>query len=85
MDSGTVLLRSFDDSFWNLFEDPECPYEMFVVNFHYRQYEGQILNGFIAARKNNPFIKRWWRVFFELWKDRTDCAGLRKSTERSIT
>ncbi|KAI1179285.1 hypothetical protein F4777DRAFT_575315 [Nemania sp. FL0916] len=77
MDAGTVLLTSFDDSFWKMFEDPNCPYEMFVINFHYRQYEGQILNGLIAARKGNPFIARWRRVFFELWKDRTECAGLR--------
>ncbi|KAI1128161.1 hypothetical protein F5Y10DRAFT_292319 [Nemania abortiva] len=77
MDSATVLLRSFDDSFWNLLEDPECPYEVFVMNFHYRQYEGQILNGFIAARKRNPFIERWWGVFYEIWKNRTECAGLR--------
>jgi hypothetical protein len=78
MDSGTVLLRKFNDAFWNLLEDPDCPYEVFVLNFHYRKYEGQILNGFIAARKGNPFVKRWWRVFYEVWKDRTDCAGLRK-------
>ncbi|KAI1300619.1 hypothetical protein F5Y03DRAFT_363897 [Xylaria venustula] len=77
MDSGTVLLRNFDDSFWNLLEDPECPYEVFVINFHYRLYEGQILNGLIGSRKNNPFIERWWRIFFEIWKDRTDCADLR--------
>ncbi|KAI3316940.1 hypothetical protein HD806DRAFT_516390 [Xylariaceae sp. AK1471] len=77
MDSGTVLFRSFDDSFWNLLEDPECPYEMFVINFHYRHYEGQILNGLIGARKGNPFIERWLRVFFEIWNNRTDSAGLR--------
>ncbi|KAI1754200.1 hypothetical protein F4782DRAFT_493612 [Xylaria castorea] len=77
MDAATVLLRSFDDSFWNLLENPECPYEVFVINFHYRQHEGQILNGLIGARKGNPFIDRWRRVFFEIWKDRTECAGLR--------
>ncbi|KAI0481835.1 hypothetical protein F4859DRAFT_503535 [Xylaria cf. heliscus] len=77
MDSGTVLFRSFDDSFWNLLEDPECPYEVFLINFHYRKHQGQILNGLIGARKGNPFIERWQRVFFEIWKDRTDCVGLR--------
>ncbi|KAK5625405.1 hypothetical protein RRF57_001121 [Xylaria bambusicola] len=77
MDSGTVLLRSFDDAFWYLLENPKCPYEMFVINFHYRRYEGQILNGFIGARRGNPFIGRWGKVFFELWKNRTDCSGLR--------
>ncbi|KAI1110405.1 hypothetical protein F5Y14DRAFT_444004 [Nemania sp. NC0429] len=77
MDCGTVLLVSFDTSFWNLLEDRECPYEVFMVNFQYRKHEGQILCGLVAARKNNPFIWRWWRVFFELWKDRTECAGLR--------
>ena len=79
MDSGTVLLRSFDDSFWNLLEDAECPYEMFVLNFQYRLHKGQVLNGFFGARKGNPFVQRWLRVFFEIWKGRTDCIGLRES------
>ncbi|KAI1199879.1 hypothetical protein F5X97DRAFT_341207 [Nemania serpens] len=77
LDSGTMLFRSFDDSFWNLLEDPKCPYELFLINFQYRRHEGQILNGFIAARKGNPFVERCWRLFFEIWKDRTECAGLR--------
>lgn len=85
MDSGTVLFRSFDDSFWNLLGNPECPYEVFVINFHYRRYQGQILNGFIGARKRNPFIERWLRVFGEIWKDRTDCIGLREFTNRSAS
>ncbi|KAH8591162.1 hypothetical protein B0O99DRAFT_598467 [Bisporella sp. PMI_857] len=42
-----------------------------------RRYIGQCLTGFIAARKENPFIERWMRVWQELWKgDRTNCFGL---------
>ena len=78
MDAGTILLRSFDDSFWNLLEDPTCPYEMFVVEFQYREHKGSILNGMIGARKENPFLERWMKVFREIWKDRTECTGLRK-------
>ncbi|KAI1815025.1 hypothetical protein GGS20DRAFT_368567 [Poronia punctata] len=76
-DSGMVLLQNFDDSFWNLLEDPKCPYEAFFFHFPHRPHEGQVLNGFIAARKGNPFIERWMRVFYEIWKDRVDCDGLR--------
>jgi hypothetical protein len=78
MDCATVLFRSFDDSFWPSLESPNSPYEVFMLEFQFRPHPGQTLNGFIGARKHNPFIQRWQQVFYELWKDRTDCIGLRK-------
>ncbi|KAI0432751.1 hypothetical protein F5Y09DRAFT_329403 [Xylaria sp. FL1042] len=51
-------------------------YLMFLINSHSRPYEGQILDDFIGAHKNNLFVERWQRVFFENWKDHTNCVDL---------
>ena len=72
MDAGTTLFRHVDAICWDAIEDPETPYEIsgFVM-------EGDVmLNGFIATKKGNGFIKRWHDVYLEMWKDRTDCIGL---------
>lgn len=83
IDVGAILFRRLDDIFWRQLEDPDCPFEMAVTLFQMRKYAGQCLTGFIGARKGNPFIERWMRVWLEMWKDegggeggRTHCAGL---------
>ncbi|RWA09596.1 hypothetical protein EKO27_g5508 [Xylaria grammica] len=74
---GSILLRNFDDIFWRDLEDPDSPYQMGITLFQSRKYIGQCLTGFFGAKKGNPFIERWMRLWLELWKDgRTNCLGL---------
>ncbi|KAK8060619.1 hypothetical protein PG996_010549 [Apiospora saccharicola] len=76
LDVGAILFRSFDDMFWRQLEDPACPFEMAVTLLQMRKYAGQCLTGFVGARRGNPFVERWMRVWREMWKGRTHCAGL---------
>lgn len=39
-------------------------------------YGRSIANHFVAARKGDPFIKRWHELFSYLWRDRTKSNGL---------
>lgn len=85
LDVGAILFRRFDDIFWRQLADPACPFEMAVTLFQSRRYAGQCLTGFLGARRGNPFIERWMRVWLEMWKGagageggRTSCAGLRE-------
>lgn len=76
MDAGTTLFRHVDDICWKALEDPTTPYE--IAGFAPGTEPGNdvILNGFIAAKKGNGFIRRWHDVFLEIWKGRVDCIGL---------
>ena len=76
MDAGTMLFRHIDDICWKVLEDPSTPYE--IAGFAPGTEPGNdvIMNGFIAAKKGNGFIKRWHDVYLEIWKCRTDCIGL---------
>ncbi|KAG9258506.1 putative capsule polysaccharide biosynthesis protein [Emericellopsis atlantica] len=76
MDAGTTLFRHMNDICWKALEDPKTPYE--VAGFAPGTETGNdvIMNGFIAAKKGNGFVRRWHDVFLEIWKDRTDCIGL---------
>ena len=79
IDAGCILFRNLDDIAWRDLEDPKSPYEMFITLFQSRKYIGQCLTGFFMARKGNPFIYRWMRVWQEVWKGgRTNCQGLHK-------
>lgn len=54
-DVGQVLLMSLEQICWNKLEDPNAPFRIcapYVSNC-------MIANYFIAARKEDPFIKRW--------------------------
>lgn len=56
IDVGCILLRHLDDVCWNQLEDPKSPYE---VSLHL-MYADVINNHFIASRKGNELIKRWF-------------------------
>ena len=58
MDVSTILFRTLDEICWTEIEDPGSPYEVAAFAFQTRAYFGQIVNGFIACRKDNPFITR---------------------------
>lgn len=76
MDAGTMLFRHIDNICWNVLEDPDTPYK--IAGFAPGTEPGNdvIMNGFIAVRKGEGFIKRWHDVYLEIWKGRTDCIGL---------
>ncbi|KAI8945156.1 hypothetical protein F4801DRAFT_569370 [Xylaria longipes] len=71
IDSSTFLMRSLDDLCWNQLEDPASPYQVAVPVIM-----GSLLNCFLAARKHDPFIKRWHELFMYVWQGRTNPDGL---------
>ena len=75
MDAGTFLFRHIDDICWKALEDSSTPYEIAGISPGTEPGNDVIMNGFIAAKKGNGFIKRWHDVYLEIWKGRTDCIG----------
>lgn len=78
MDVGTLLFRDLDDICWSKIEDPESPYEIagFSVPHGDGSKESTPLNGFIAAKKGNEFIRRWHEIFLEVWKGASSSTGM---------
>ncbi|KAJ7887512.1 hypothetical protein B0H14DRAFT_1235306 [Mycena olivaceomarginata] len=72
MDVGSILFRHMDRICWNEIEDPNSPIQVAVP----LMYGQTIANHFVAARKGDPFIKRWHDLFIHLWKNRTNYQGL---------
>ncbi|KAK7048899.1 capsule polysaccharide biosynthesis [Favolaschia claudopus] len=72
MDVGCILIRDMDRICWNEIADPASPINV-VVPLLYGQHIG---NYFVAAKKGDPFIKRWHDLFTHIWKDRTNHLGL---------
>ncbi|KAK5626102.1 hypothetical protein RRF57_001817 [Xylaria bambusicola] len=73
IDSSTFMLRTIDDICWNELENPESPFRVAVPVF-----SDGLLNCFIAARKHDPFIKRWQDIFVNIWQGHTNSNGLAK-------
>ncbi len=78
MDVGTLLFRDLDDICWSKLEDPGNPYEIagFTLPHGGTAREKSLLNSFIAARKGNPFVKRWHDIFLEVWRGASECKGM---------
>lgn len=55
MDVGSILIRHMDRFVWDVLADAASPYEVAVPVM----FAQTIANHFVAARKGNPFIKRW--------------------------
>ncbi|KAI3316745.1 glycosyltransferase family 32 protein [Xylariaceae sp. AK1471] len=71
MDSSIFLMRHIDRICWNELEDPASPYRVAVP-----MILGGLLNCFLAARKHDPFIKRWHDLFMYIWQGRNNATGL---------
>ncbi|KAI0903774.1 capsular polysaccharide synthesis protein-domain-containing protein [Ustulina deusta] len=71
VDSSIFLMRNMDDICWNQLEDPTSPYRVAVPAI-----SDNMVNFFIAARKHDPFIKRWHDIFMHVWQGRTNADGL---------
>ncbi|KAI1132847.1 capsular polysaccharide synthesis protein-domain-containing protein [Nemania abortiva] len=79
IDAGTFLFRSIDDICWEQIEDPASPYEMAGFVLEMRPGVDCMLNGFIAAKRGNPFIKRWHDIYMALWQGgATNAQGFHK-------
>ncbi|TGJ81645.1 hypothetical protein E0Z10_g7131 [Xylaria hypoxylon] len=72
-DSSIFLLRTMDEICWNQLEDPTSPYRVAVPVIY-----ANLLNCFLAARKHDPFIKRWHDIFMHVWEGRSNPDGLAK-------
>ncbi|KAK6196727.1 hypothetical protein LQW54_011236 [Pestalotiopsis sp. IQ-011] len=72
IDVGCVLLRDMDRIVWDKLEDPSSPYQI-AVPLMYNQITA---NHFVAARKGDPFIKRWHELFIHVWKGHKNHEGL---------
>ena len=55
MDVGCILIRHLDRICWNKLEDPNSPFQVATP----WMYGITMANHFVAARKGDPFIKRW--------------------------
>ncbi|KAI1746979.1 capsular polysaccharide synthesis protein-domain-containing protein [Xylaria castorea] len=71
VDSSTFLMRTMDEICWDQLEDPASPYRVATPVI-----SGNLLNCFLAARKHDPFIKRWQEIFMHVWQGRSNPDGL---------
>lgn len=56
MDVGIILIRDLDRICWNELSDPNSPFQVSVP----WMFSTTIANHFVAGRKADPFIKRWY-------------------------
>ena len=75
MDVGTFLFRHVDDICWNAISDPSTPYELGGFALEIRPGWNTLMNGFIASKRGNPFIKRWHAIYVALWDGVTNSTG----------
>ncbi|KAI0459175.1 capsular polysaccharide synthesis protein-domain-containing protein [Xylaria acuta] len=78
IDVGTFLFRNIDDICWKQIEDPSTPYEVAGFVIEMRPGVDCMLNGFVAAKRGNPFIKRWHDIYLALWEGVTNAHGFHK-------
>ncbi|KAH9907588.1 hypothetical protein F4778DRAFT_722532 [Xylariomycetidae sp. FL2044] len=78
IDVGATLFRHLDDICWDKIEDPESPYEMAGFVMEMRKGVDCMLNGFIATKRGNPFVKRWHEIYVALWEGVTNARGFHK-------
>ncbi|SPO07729.1 related to capsule polysaccharide biosynthesis protein [Cephalotrichum gorgonifer] len=72
MDTGSIMVMHMDRICWDNICDPHSPYEVATV----LRGDQWIFNYFIAAKKNNPFIRRLNELVLHLWKDRNNHKGV---------
>ncbi|KAI1758126.1 capsular polysaccharide synthesis protein-domain-containing protein [Xylaria castorea] len=78
IDVGTFLFRNIDDICWKQIEDPTNPYEVAGFVIEMRPGVDCMLNGFVAAKRGNPFIRRWHDIYLALWEGVTNSHGFHK-------
>lgn len=81
MDAGMFLFRHLDDICWKKIEDAESLYDLAGFSIQLNQEKPDVecmLNGFIATKRKNLFIKKWHDIYLEVWKGKTNADGLHK-------
>jgi hypothetical protein len=68
MDTGSIMVMHMDRICWDRICDPDSPYEVATV----LRGDQWIFNYFMAARKNNPFMRRLNDLILHLWKGKTN-------------
>ncbi|KAJ5602269.1 hypothetical protein N7510_011803 [Penicillium lagena] len=71
MDVGSILFRHLDRICWNELEDAESPYLVAIPVIH----SIVSANHFVAARRHNPFIYQWHRLFVYIWGHKKNIKG----------
>jgi hypothetical protein len=72
LDVGILLVRTLDRICWNKLADPSSPFQICIP----WMYGTTIANSFTAARKGDPFIESWHKLFVHLWKGRVNHKGI---------
>ncbi|KAF2877208.1 hypothetical protein BDV95DRAFT_511296 [Massariosphaeria phaeospora] len=72
MDVGNVLFTHLDKICWDQLADKNSPFTV-CAPWSLAQ---QLSNHFVAARKGDPFIKKWHELFIHFWKGRKDYIGV---------
>ncbi|KAF2724192.1 hypothetical protein K431DRAFT_282048 [Polychaeton citri CBS 116435] len=72
MDVGCILLRDLDRICWNKMTEPGSLYQIAAPSL----WGQTIANYFVAARKGDPFVKRWHDLFVHVWTGHTSAQGL---------
>ncbi|KAH7040884.1 glycosyltransferase [Microdochium trichocladiopsis] len=75
MDAGTLLFRHIEDICWREIEDPASPYEMAGFIIEMRPEIDTMLNGFIATKRHNDFVRKWHEIYLELWRGENQEGG----------
>lgn len=73
LDVSIILFRSLEDICWNVLQGSN-QYELagFVLEDVHKDHQhslGYLENWFIAAKKGDPWISRWHKVFLAYWSD----------------
>lgn len=77
LDVGIILFMHLDQVCWKTIENPMSKIEVALASVDPSLMTGLVGNFFIASQKGNGFIRRWMEIFFEVWRGRSTCQGLR--------
>jgi hypothetical protein len=72
LDVGAILIRPMDRICWNRLADPASPFQVCIP----WMYGTTIANSYTAARKGDPFIEAWHKLFVHLWQGRVNHEGI---------
>jgi hypothetical protein len=78
MDVGTLIFRHLDDIWWNVLDDANTPYTVGAFALEEEGSVNTIMNGVIAAKKGDEFIKRWHQIYLEMWKGNSNTVEMHK-------
>jgi len=75
MDIGLILLRDFDDIWWNALSSRSDPHSLCAI-IDERNLLSFSINNFIASLPQNPFLIHWHAIFSAILANRSSCRGI---------